>query len=60
MQGSIMDSITSGFDTIKKPVGPRSQAISTGSMLSQMKVGTFFKMVDSPFKASLMVAYDRL
>ena len=39
---------------------PRSQACSTGSMFSQMRAGTFFKMVDSPFKMSLMSAYDKM
>ncbi len=29
-------------------------------MFSQMRAGTFFKMVDSPFKMSLMSAYDKM
>ncbi len=40
--------------------GARSQAFSTGSMFSQMRAGTFFKMVDSPFKMSIINAYDKL
>jgi hypothetical protein len=29
-------------------------------MFSQMRAGTFFKMVDSPFKMSLISAYDKM
>lgn len=66
MQGNIMDSMlhpkgvlgAGGIQPDKKP--PRSQAFSTGSAFSQMKTGAFFKMVDSPFKASIMNAYDKM
>jgi len=66
MQGNIMDSMlhpkgvlgAGGIQLDKKP--PRSQAFSTGSAFSHMKTGAFFKMVDSPFKASIMNAYDKM
>ena len=61
---SILSNKTLTTNNIKKnvanPAPPRSQACSTGSMFSQMRAGTFFKMVDSPFKMSLMSAYDKM
>lgn len=50
--------ILGGIGGDKKP--PRSQAVSTGSIYSQMKPGAFFKMMDSPFNKSIMNAYDKM
>ncbi len=53
-----MDDILSRYEPKKNAA--RSQAISTGSMFSQMKGGLFFKMVESPFKMQMMNAYEKL
>lgn len=39
---------------------PRSTAFSTKSVFSTMRPGAFFKVVDSPFKISLMSTYDKM
>jgi hypothetical protein len=56
MQGSIMTSIFS--DITQKKNHPKSMAFSQTSAFSTMKAGTFFKMVDSPFKINMMHAYQ--
>lgn len=56
MPGSIVDSILDGVGTRK---APRSQAMSTGSMFSQMRAGSFFKMMDSPLKLTMMNAMEK-
>ncbi|CDW78714.1 UNKNOWN [Stylonychia lemnae] len=56
--GSIMDSILE--DVInKKPSVAKSVALSNMSSFSTMRTGTFFKMVDSPFKFSLMSSFNK-
>lgn len=54
-----MDAIFSDLSN-KKPTAPRSMALSNNSVFSTMRTGTFFKMVDSPFKHSLMGAYEKM
>ena len=38
----------------------RSQAFSTKSVFSNMNRGMFFKIVDSPFKSSMINAYEKI
>ena len=53
-----MDSIFQDLSN-KKPGVAKSVALSNMSAFSTMRTGTFFKVVDSPFKFSLMSAYDK-
>lgn len=54
-----MDAIFSDLSN-KKPPQAKSMAISNSSVFSTMRAGTFFKMVDSPFKFSMMNAYEKM
>jgi len=54
-----MDAIFSDLSN-KKPSAPRSMALSSNSVFSTMRTGTFFKMVESPFKFSMMNAYEKM
>ncbi len=54
-----MDAIFSDLSN-KKHTAPKSMALSNHSVFSTMRTGTFFKMVDSPFKHSMMTAYEKL
>jgi hypothetical protein len=54
-----MDAIFSDLSN-KKSAGTKSMALSNGSVFSTMRTGTFFKMVESPFKFSMMNAYGKM
>lgn len=54
-----MDAIFTDL-THKKHGAAKSMAFSSNSVFSTMRTGTFFKMVDSPFKFSMMSAYEKM
>eukprot|EP00347_Sterkiella_histriomuscorum_P000220 403376721 len=59
MSGSIMDAIFHDLSG-QKPGIAKSMALSNTSAFSTMRAGQFFKMVDSPFKTSMLNAYEKI